>query len=161
MKWHFLSGMILIHKPFVFFPGRLALMFIWEDGINYMPTPAESLDLNPIEMLWHDLKHFLISLHVIICQRWRRSSCSKIYPEYYWVFLQNCCCIWQLGHKIAIITVVGTLESTNLIWRCCISFSIFSRIFLLLLLLQFNLQDKTLRLVILVHSTPTLFSPVY
>ena len=50
--------MILIRTPFVFFPGHLALTFIQEHGINYMPTPAESLDLNPIEMLWHELKHF-------------------------------------------------------------------------------------------------------
>ena len=28
-------------------------------GINWWKTPPKSPDLNPIEMLWHELKHFL------------------------------------------------------------------------------------------------------
>ena len=31
--------------------------FIRANGIKYWPTPAESHDLNPIENLWHELKH--------------------------------------------------------------------------------------------------------
>ena len=30
-----------------------------DHGINWWKTPPESPDLNPIEMLWHELNHFL------------------------------------------------------------------------------------------------------
>lgn len=32
--------------------------FVRDNSINYRPTPAESPDMNPIEMLWHELKSF-------------------------------------------------------------------------------------------------------
>lgn len=43
--------------------SKLAQNFIAENGINWFQTPAESPDLNPIELLWHELKHFL---HAIV-----------------------------------------------------------------------------------------------
>ena len=30
-----------------------------ENDINWWKMPPESLDLNPIELLWHELKHFI------------------------------------------------------------------------------------------------------
>ena len=35
------------------------MAFIRDNNINYWPTLAESPDLNPIEMLWNELKFFL------------------------------------------------------------------------------------------------------
>ena len=41
--------------------SRLAKTFFKENGINWWRTPPESPDLNPIEMLWHELKFYLES----------------------------------------------------------------------------------------------------
>ena len=39
--------------------SRLAQDFMDLCGINWWKTPPESPDLNPIELIWHELKHFL------------------------------------------------------------------------------------------------------
>ena len=39
-------------------PDHLAMKYIHSHLTNW-PTPAESLYLNPIEMMWHQLKSFL------------------------------------------------------------------------------------------------------
>ena len=39
--------------------SRLAKGFMEREGINWWKTPPESPDLNPIELLWHEMKHFL------------------------------------------------------------------------------------------------------
>ena len=33
--------------------------FLENKNINHIPAPAQSLDLNPIELVWHDLKIWL------------------------------------------------------------------------------------------------------
>ena len=37
--------------------------FVASEKINYWPTPAESPNLNLIEMLWHEVKHFLLKVY--------------------------------------------------------------------------------------------------
>ena len=39
--------------------SRHAKAWIQRQNLNWWKTPAESLDLNPIENLWHELKEFL------------------------------------------------------------------------------------------------------
>ena len=39
--------------------SRLTRTFMEENDINWWKTPPESPDLNPIELQWHKLKHFL------------------------------------------------------------------------------------------------------
>ena len=39
--------------------SRRAREFMLQHGINWWPTPPESPDCNPIEMLWHELKEYI------------------------------------------------------------------------------------------------------
>ncbi len=39
--------------------SRLAMHTLQQEGINWWRTPAESPDLNPIELVWHQLKQHL------------------------------------------------------------------------------------------------------
>ena len=39
--------------------SRLAREYMERHGIHWWKTPPESPDLNPIELVWHELKHFL------------------------------------------------------------------------------------------------------
>ena len=43
--------------------SRVTKNFYQEKNINWWPTPASSADLNPIERVWAELKHF-ISRHI-------------------------------------------------------------------------------------------------
>lgn len=39
--------------------SRRAAHFMEENNINWWKTPPKSPDLNPIKLLWHELKHFI------------------------------------------------------------------------------------------------------
>ena len=39
--------------------GHLAVEFLKNEKVIYWPTPPESPDLNPIECVWHEMKHHL------------------------------------------------------------------------------------------------------
>ena len=39
--------------------SKYALEFLKENGVNYWPTPSESPDLNPIEMIWSEMKTYI------------------------------------------------------------------------------------------------------
>jgi hypothetical protein len=41
------------------------LQWMRENNINHYPTPAQSPNLNPIELVWHDLKVFLHCIYFI------------------------------------------------------------------------------------------------
>ena len=41
---------------YLFLTGRYAVDFLSVSKVKYWPTPADSPDLNPIEMVWHELK---------------------------------------------------------------------------------------------------------
>ena len=59
--------------------SRVAKAFYVEKGINWWPAPASSVDFNPIERVWRELKYFiartvkpLIKNELVdgICQFW-------------------------------------------------------------------------------------------
>jgi transposase len=46
-------------KSFYIVLGHLAVDFLKNEKVIYWPTPPESPDLNPIECVWHEMKHYL------------------------------------------------------------------------------------------------------
>ncbi len=62
------------------------VQFMKDAGINWMKTTAESPDLNPIENLWHELKHFL--------RRRVKPSTKEELIQGIWVF-------WETKVKVA------------------------------------------------------------
>ena len=66
--------------------SRCAKQFLEENGVNWWPSPPESPDLNPIELLWHELKEYLRrevkphtkdELEAGICRFWDSVSVDK------------------------------------------------------------------------------------
>ncbi|KAJ8048974.1 hypothetical protein HOLleu_01502 [Holothuria leucospilota] len=65
--------------------------FVWKNNTYWWPTPSESPGSNPIEMVWHELKHFLRiehKPHVLeelkdgITTFWRTRMTPKEYQRY-------------------------------------------------------------------------------
>ena len=54
----FPDGMQLMQDNDPKHTSKLARSWMEEEGVNWWKTPAESLDLNPIENLWHELKEY-------------------------------------------------------------------------------------------------------
>ena len=82
--------------------SRLAGNFMEDNGINWWKTPAESPDLNPIEMLWHELKHFLRN---IVKPRTKEELINGI--ERFWnerVDAENC--TKYIGHLQKVLPIV-------------------------------------------------------
>ena len=50
---------LLRHRSFYLILGHLAVDFLKNEKVIYWPTPPESPDLNPIECVWHEMKHYL------------------------------------------------------------------------------------------------------
>ena len=51
---------LLRHRSFYLILGHLAVDFLKNEKVIYWPTPPESPDLNPIECVWHEMKHYLV-----------------------------------------------------------------------------------------------------
>ena len=81
--------------------SRYAQRFFKEVGINWWRTPPESLDLTPIENLWHEIKEYL-----------RREIKPKSKPELvdgistFWSTVDICKCHKYIGHLKKVIPVV-------------------------------------------------------
>ena len=43
--------------------SRSSKRFLARRGITHFQSPAQSPDLNPIEMVWHDLKYYLFTYY--------------------------------------------------------------------------------------------------
>lgn len=55
------NGRILTTLRFIFFQhtSRYAQRFMEVNGVRWWRTPPESPDLNPIELIWHELKEYI------------------------------------------------------------------------------------------------------
>ena len=75
--------------------------FMEENGINWFPTPAESPDLNPIENLWHEMKHY--------CKVVRKASNKAELEDAIHAFWATCTpgkCQKYIGHLKKVVPAV-------------------------------------------------------
>jgi len=81
------------------------MAFIKDNGISYWPAPAESPDLNPIEMLWHELKNHL---RRFVKPRVKEELLNGI--QQFWKTVTPAKCRKYIGHLEKVIPVVIARE---------------------------------------------------
>lgn len=75
--------------------GYLVMTFKEENKINHWPTPAESPDLNPTEMLWHELNHYLRA----VVEPSNNEELRSVANTYTIIPAQGCSCSYHMGEK--------------------------------------------------------------
>ena len=81
------------------------MQFVQENNINYWPTPAESPDMNPIELLWHELKIFL---RTVVKPKNKDELVAGI--QRFWDTVTPAKCIRYIGHLRKVIPAVVQRE---------------------------------------------------
>jgi len=77
-----------------------------QSGINWWKTPPESPDLNPIELIWHELKHFLCTIE-------KPSAKSELLSGITWFWQERMTaekCTKYIEHLQKVVPLVGQRE---------------------------------------------------
>lgn len=82
--------------------SRVARSFLEDNNINWWKTPAESPDLNPIELMWHELKHYLRSIIKPITKEDLVGGISRFWDEK----VDAAKCSKYIGHLQTVIPIV-------------------------------------------------------